>query len=41
MVSVLKAENAGDLAMKEIIIQNGFPLEFSQKVLDEAHSLNR
>lgn len=39
VVSVLKAENAGDLAMKEIIIQNGFPLEFSQKVLDEAHAL--
>jgi ribonuclease R len=39
VVSVLKGENAGDLAMKEIIIQNGFPLEFSQKVLDEAHAL--
>ncbi len=39
VVAVLKAENPGDLAMKEIIIQNGFPLEFSQKVLDEAHAL--
>ncbi len=39
VVSVLKAINASDLAMKEIIIQNGFPLEFPQKVLDEAHSL--
>jgi len=39
VVSVLKAENAGDLAMKEIIIQNGFPLEFSQKVLNEANAL--
>lgn len=40
VVTVLKAENPGDLAMKEIIIQNGFPLEFSEKVLEEAHSLN-
>ena len=39
VVSVLKAENPGDLAMKEIIIQNGFPLEFSQRVLDEANAL--
>jgi ribonuclease R len=40
VVSVLKAENPADLAMKEIIIQNGFPLEFSQKVLEEAHNLD-
>lgn len=39
VVLVLKAENAGDLAMKEIIIQNGFPLEFPQKVLDEVNAL--
>lgn len=40
VVSVLKAENPADLAMKEIIIQNGFPLEFSKKVLEEAQALN-
>jgi len=40
VVTVLDSINAGDLAMKEIIIQNGFPLEFSKIVLDEAHSLD-
>jgi len=40
VVTVLNAINASDLAMKEIIIQNGFPLEFSKIVLDEAHSLD-
>ena len=40
VVSVLKAKDAGDMAMKEIIIQNGFSLEFPKPVLDEAHSLD-
>ncbi len=40
VVAVLKGTSASDLAMKEIIIQNGFPLEFSRQVLDEAHSLS-
>ncbi len=40
VVTVLDSINASDLAMKEIIIQNGFPLEFSKTVLDEAHSLD-
>ena len=40
VVSVMQAKDASDMAMKELIIQNGFPLEFSKAVLDEAHSLN-
>ena len=40
VVSVLKAKDMNDLAMKEIIIQSGFPLEFSKEVLEEAGNLN-
>ncbi|HEV8084405.1 MAG TPA: ribonuclease R [Chitinophagaceae bacterium] len=40
VVAVLQAKDRGDMAMKEIIIQNGFPLEFSSEVLDEANALN-
>lgn len=40
VVSVLHAKDAGDLAMKEIIIQNGFRLKFPQQVLDETNNLN-
>jgi len=40
VVSVLQAKDAGDMAMKEIIIQNGFTLEFHQPVLDELNNLN-
>jgi len=40
VVSVLQAKDADDLAMKEIIIQNGFSLKFPQQVLDEANNLD-
>lgn len=40
VLSVLKGKDPGDIAMKEIIIQNGFPLKFSGKVLAEANSLD-
>lgn len=40
VVSVLQAKDAGDMAMKEIIIQNGFTLEFPQPVLDELNNLD-
>src|SRR6185312_15102325 len=40
VVSVLQAKNLSDLAMKEIIIKNGFSLQFPKEVLDEANSLN-
>ncbi|MEO6134190.1 MAG: ribonuclease R [Ginsengibacter sp.] len=40
VVEILQGKNAGDLAMKEIIIQNGFPLQFPKEVLDEANNLS-
>ncbi|MEO6813859.1 MAG: ribonuclease R [Ginsengibacter sp.] len=40
VVTVLQAKDASDMAMKEIIIQNGFSLEFPKIVLDEAGSLD-
>ena len=40
VLSVLQGKNESDIAMKEIIIQNGFSLEFPKPVLDEAHSLD-
>ncbi len=39
VVNVLQAKDRNDMAMKEILIQNGFPLEFPKKVLDEADAL--
>ncbi len=39
VLSILKGKDQGDISMKEIIIQNGFPLKFSEKVLAEANSL--
>ena len=40
VLSVIKAEDEGDLAMKEIIIQAGFPLAFEAEVLTMADSLS-
>ncbi|MEO8412981.1 MAG: ribonuclease R [Ginsengibacter sp.] len=40
VVTVLKAKDRNDMAMKEILIQNGFPLEFPAKVLEEANALD-
>lgn len=40
VVSVLKAKDLNDLAMKEILIQSGFPLEFPPEVMQEANMLN-
>jgi ribonuclease R len=36
VVSVLDAENSNDAAMKEILLENGFPLEFSDEALEIA-----
>ena len=36
VITVLQAKDMNDMAMKEILIQNGFPLEFPKVVLDEA-----
>ncbi len=40
VVTVLQAKDKNDLAMKEILIQNGFPIQFPKAVTDEAHLLN-
>ncbi|MEO8960639.1 MAG: RNB domain-containing ribonuclease, partial [Ginsengibacter sp.] len=40
VLSVLKGKNMSDIAMKEIIIQNGFPLQFAAPVLAEADQLD-
>ena len=39
VITVLQAKDKNDLAMKEILIQNGFPIQFAKAVLDEAHAL--
>lgn len=39
VVTVLQARDMNDMAMKEILIQNGFPLEFPKTVLEEANVL--
>ncbi|MEO7047234.1 MAG: ribonuclease R, partial [Ferruginibacter sp.] len=40
VISVLKAEDEGDLAMKEILINAGFPLVFDEKVMTEVAKLS-
>ena len=39
VVQVMDASNMGDLAMKEIIMENGFPLNFSDDVIEESERL--
>ena len=39
VVSVIKAKDVNDMAMKEIIIERGFPLEFSKEALEETAQL--
>ena len=39
VVTVLKATDVNDMAMKEILIERGFPLEFSKEVLEETATL--
>ncbi len=40
VVSVLKAEDESDMAMKEILVDAGFPLKFEDEVLAAAESLD-
>ncbi len=40
VVNVLLAEDVNDMAMKEILIENGFPLAFEKSLLQEAAALN-
>ncbi len=39
VISILSAKNEGDMAMKEILIDAGFPLAFEEAVIKEAESL--
>jgi len=39
VVTILKATDQNDMAMKELLIESGFPLTFEQAVLDEAKQL--
>lgn len=36
VVSVIDEENSNDTTMKEILLENGFPLEFDEEVMEEA-----
>ena len=36
VVSVLDKEDSNDVAMKEILLENGFPLEFPEEAMEEA-----
>ena len=40
VVTILKSEDVNDMAMKEILIEAGFPLAFEKAVLDEANKLS-
>ena len=40
VVSVLQARDVNDMAMKEILIESGFPLEFDADVLEETELLS-
>lgn len=40
VVSVIKAKDVNDMAMKEILAENGFPLSFSKEVLNETAQLS-
>lgn len=39
VLNVLDAENINDIAMKELLAENGFPLSFSDEVLEESERL--
>ena len=40
VVSILKSEDMNDMAMKEILIESGFPLAFDNAVMEEAMKLS-
>ncbi len=40
VVSIMEADNENDAAMKELLAEAGFPLSFSEDVLEEAARLN-
>lgn len=40
VVSILKSEDVNDMAMKELLIETGFPLAFEKAVMEEAMKLS-
>ena len=40
VISVFNEEDANDMAMKEILAENGFPLSFADDVIEESERLN-
>ena len=40
VVTVLNPEDTNDIAMKEILLENGFPIEFPDDVLEEAERIH-
>ena len=40
VISILNNEDANDMAMKEILAENGFPLSFADEVIEESERLN-
>ncbi|HVK96240.1 MAG TPA: ribonuclease R [Flavisolibacter sp.] len=39
VVSILNAEDLNDVAMKEILLENGFPLQFPEEAIEEAERI--
>jgi ribonuclease R len=39
VVTILNAEDANDIAMKEILLENGFPIGFADEVMEEAQRI--
>src|SRR6476469_8430715 len=39
VINVLNAEDANDIAMKEILLENGFPIGFRDEVMEEAQRI--
>jgi len=39
VVNVLNAEDSNDIAMKEILLENGFPIGFPEEVMEEAQRI--
>ncbi|MGZ3838532.1 MAG: ribonuclease R [Flavisolibacter sp.] len=39
VINILNAEDSNDVAMKEILLENGFPIEFPEEVMEEAQRI--
>lgn len=40
VIATIDAKNAGDMSMKEILLQNNFPIAFEQNIIQAANALN-